>query len=652
VRLPSPETGSFEDAALGASGRGGPVAPAPEARPDLAEGGWRPPNRIVERPNQILLVEDDPSDAEAVQAMLTEAWGGAVQVVRVDLLADARRHLVEVGAWCVLLDLTLPDGQGLEPLIQVREAAPDVPIVILSDMEGEAPAAMAVQHGAQDYLIKGRLDTRLLTHAVRYAVERKRAEVRLAHRAFHDPLTGLPNRTLFLDRLARALARLERHPGLVGVFFLDLDGFKAVNDTFGHAAGDDVLVSVARRVEDVLRPSDTVARYGGDEFTILCEEVSVRDDALRIAGRIGLAVADPVWVGGSEIAVSASVGIALTDEPLQRPEALIHDADAAMYRAKETGHGRFEVFHETMGRRGAGERAGTSTVVELETATVYLTPSPDPLSDDEERAEMPPRPAEVLRQEPDGLDRALERGELRLYYQPKVRLDRGTIASVEALVRWAHPERGLLTPAGFINRAEGSGLILPIGAWVLREACRQAARWREEEPGQELTVVVNVSAAELAHGGLPESVAGALKEAGLDPAMLCLEVEETTLIEPSEAVVDTVKQLRDLEVTLAIDNFGRARTLRHLGRVPVDAVSIDRALMGRLTEDPWSWALVAAGISLAHGMGMLAAAEGVERVDQVEELRALGCDLAQGFYFAMPQPPESIGELLAQGVRW
>ncbi len=628
------------------------MAPAPEARPDLAEGGWRPPNRIVERPNQILLVEDDPSDAEAVQAMLTEAWGGAVQVVRVDLLADARRHLVEVGAWCVLLDLTLPDGQGLEPLIQVREAAPDVPIVILSDMEGEAPAAMAVQHGAQDYLIKGRLDTRLLTHAVRYAVERKRAEVRLAHRAFHDPLTGLPNRTLFLDRLARALARLERHPGLVGVFFLDLDGFKAVNDTFGHAAGDDVLVSVARRVEDVLRPSDTVARYGGDEFTILCEEVSVRDDALRIAGRIGLAVADPVWVGGSEIAVSASVGIALTDEPLQRPEALIHDADAAMYRAKETGHGRFEVFHETMGRRGAGERAGTSTVVELETATVYLTPSPDPLSDDEERAEMPPRPAEVLRQEPDGLDRALERGELRLYYQPKVRLDRGTIASVEALVRWAHPERGLLTPAGFINRAEGSGLILPIGAWVLREACRQAARWREEEPGQELTVVVNVSAAELAHGGLPESVAGALKEAGLDPAMLCLEVEETTLIEPSEAVVDTVKQLRDLEVTLAIDNFGRARTLRHLGRVPVDAVSIDRALMGRLTEDPWSWALVAAGISLAHGMGMLAAAEGVERVDQVEELRALGCDLAQGFYFAMPQPPESIGELLAQGVRW
>ena len=628
------------------------MAPAPEARPDLAEGGWRPPNRIVERPNQILLVEDDPSDAEAVQAMLTEAWGGAVQVVRVDLLADARRHLVEVGAWCVLLDLTLPDGQGLEPLIQVREAAPDVPIVILSDMEGEAPAAMAVQHGAQDYLIKGRLDTRLLTHAVRYAVERKRAEVRLAHRAFHDPLTGLPNRTLFLDRLARALARLERHPGLVGVFFLDLDGFKAVNDTFGHAAGDDVLVSVARRVEDVLRPSDTVARYGGDEFTILCEEVSVRDDALRIAGRIGLAVADPVWVGGSEIAVSASVGIALTDEPLQRPEALIHDADAAMYRAKETGHGRFEVFHETMGRRGAGERAGTSTVVELETATVYLTPSPDPLSDDEERAEMPPRPAEVLRQEPDGLDRALERGELRLYYQPKVRLDRGTIASVEALVRWAHPERGLLTPAGFINRAEGSGLILPIGAWVLRAACRQAARWREEEPGQELTVVVNVSAAELAHGGLPESVAGALKEAGLDPAMLCLEVEETTLIEPSEAVVDTVKQLRDLEVTLAIDNFGRARTLRHLGRVPVDAVSIDRALMGRLTEDPWSWALVAAGISLAHGMGMLAAAEGVERVDQVEELRALGCDLAQGFYFAMPQPPESIGELLAQGVRW
>src|SRR4051794_36618185 len=415
---------------------------------------------------------------------------------------------------------------------------------------------------------------------------RRSAELALAHRALHDALTGLPNRALFGDRLALALRRrVRRGTGTVAVFFLDVDRFKLINDSLGHDAGDALLLQVAARLEAAVRPEDTVARLGGDEFTVLCEDVAGELEAVAIAQRVVDLFEDPFDAAGREVFVSTSVGVALsTGRTGTTAEALIRDADAAMYRAKERGKARFELFDAPL-------RAHALRRLELETA----------------------------------LRRAIRRGELRVHFQPQVELGGGRVVAREALVRWEHPQQGLLEPAQFLPAAEESGLVVALGAHVLREACARAAQDR-------LPVAVNLSDRHVAHPDVVSHVAAALDDAGLAPEALTLELREGALGVESTGVL---RDLTALGVRLALDDFGTGSScLAHLRAGPVEVVKLDGALVAG------DGAVLAAVVALARALGLEIVAEGVETREQLAALEALGCDRAQGYLLGEPAAHE------------
>ncbi len=562
----------------------------------------------VTRAVRVLIVEDNPGDAILVREMLRDADPGGFELIHAPRLSAGIEELLGPGADCVLLDLSLPDAEGLDALTQIQAVSLDVPVIVFSGRSDERIAVRAVQEGAQDYLIKGQVDGRLLARSINYAVERKRVEVELAHQALHDALTGLPNRGLLRDRLAQALTRLGRHESTLAVLFCDLDRFKVVNDSLGHGAGDTLLIDVARRLEDVLRAGDTAARFGGDEFVILCEDISGVHQAITIAERVSSVLAAPFVLGDDEAFIHTSIGIAMASGPSARPEALLRDADSAMYRAKEKGGGAYEVFGDALRARA---------VRRLETENA--------------------------------LHRALERDEFVLHYQPQTSLATGAVVGVEALVRWQHPDRGLVAPGEFIGTAEETGLILEIGAWVLREACAQAARWAEgSRRGSPLRMSVNLSARQCIQSDLVSMVAAVFGETGVDPAVVCLEITETAAIADLEAGVGVLDRLRALGVTLAIDDFGTGwSSLRALQRFPVGEVKIDKSFIDGVARDPQEAAIVAAVISLSHALGLRTVAEGVENVAQVDRLRTLGCDVAQGFFFWRPVPADELTQLLS-----
>jgi diguanylate cyclase (GGDEF)-like protein len=431
----------------------------------------------------------------------------------------------------------------------------------------------------------------------------------LVHRVLHDPLTDLPNRTLFLDRLELALARLRRHRASIAVLFIDLDNFKVVNDSLGHGAGDELLVALARRLCEAMRPSDTIARFGGDEFVLLCEDIVEARDAMVVGQRIVDATTHPFQLAGREMFVTASVGVALALDGDATPETLLRDADAAMYRAKERGPGRVELFDQAL-RTRILER------LELE----------------------------------HGLRRAVKRGELRLYYQPEVTLADNRVTGVEALVRWDHPERGLLEPAQFVGIAEETGLIVEIGNWVIEEACRQAAEWRGR--GWDLEMGVNVSARQLMQPDIVEVVRGALERNGLPPSGLCLEITESSVMRDPEAVLATLTLIKELGVKVALDDFGVGfSSLAQLKELlPLHALKVDRSFISGLGDDARNSAIVAAVVVMANTLGVTAIAEGVETEIQVSEARALGCDVSQGYFFTEPRPADVISELLGAGA--
>jgi diguanylate cyclase len=546
---------------------------------------------------RVLSVEDNPGDAILVREMLRDASPDGFLLQNADRLSAAMTCLLDGAVDCVLLDLSLPDAEGLEALAQVRTVALDVPIIVLTGRSDEVLAVQAVHEGAQDYLIKGQVDARLLSRSINYAIERKRAEVELAHQAMHDALTGLPNRALLYDRLGQALNRVGRHSAAVAVLFGDLDRFKLVNDSLGHGAGDTLLVAVAERLSNVLRSGDTAARFGGDEFVLLCEDVSGERQAITIAERIAAELDEPFVIEGDEVFVRTSVGIALATEPGARPEALIRDADAAMYRAKERGGGTYEVFDDQMRERA---------VRRMETENA--------------------------------LHRALDRGEFVMHYQPIVEMTTGALHGVEALARWQHPQRGLVMPGDFIEAAEETGLIIALGAWAFEAACRQSALW-----GGDISMAVNLSARQCTHPDLAGTFGEILRRTGADPATVCLEITETALMEDVAVSTATLTALKELGLTLALDDFGTGySSLRALQHFPVDVVKIDRSFIAPIEHDPQEAAIVAAVISLSHALGLRTVAEGIESVPQVDRLRALGCDLAQGFYFARPGPPEDV----------
>ena len=433
--------------------------------------------------------------------------------------------------------------------------------------------------------------------------ERKSAELELAHRALHDGLTGLPNRTLFLDRLGQALRRARRRDRGVAVVFLDLDRFKLVNDSLGHKAGDRLLVDVAMRLSSALRPSDTLARFGGDELTLLCEDIGDVEHARAIAQRLLETFGEPFLVQDGEAFLQASVGIALSRDGFEAPEDLIRDADAAMYRAKARGQG-VELFDEAM-RQDVRDRLA------LEAA----------------------------------LRRGIGRGELRLHCQPLVSLADARIEGFEALVRWEHPERGLVPPGSFIPLAEETGLIVPIGAWVLNEACATLRRIIDETGMASLQVSVNVSPRQLQQPDFVAQVRAALEDNGLEPSCLVVEITESAIMEAGAAAI--LRALKDIGVRLAMDDFGTGySSLAHLRRFPLDVIKVDRSFVAALGDGQGS-SIAGAIVSLAHALGLRTVAEGIEDDEQRRAVLALGCDVGQGFHFARPMPADDLTRLLA-----
>jgi len=440
---------------------------------------------------------------------------------------------------------------------------------------------------------------------------RAATEQALLFQAFHDPLTGLPNRALFMDRFGHAVARMTRREDLIAVLFLDVDRFKNINDSLGHDVGDQVLAGIAERLHRVLRPEDTAARLGGDEFVVLLEDIGEESDAVRITERILAEFDAPFRLDAGEVRASASVGIALGESRRERPTDLLRNADIAMYRAKQRGGAGYNVYDMSTGVR-------VSRRLELEHE----------------------------------LSRALERGEFVLHYQPKVDLTSGRIVGVEALIRWAHPERGLLAPAEFIYLAENSGLIVPLGRWVLAATCAQAAAWRASlgDDGAP-RVSANVSSRQFQQRRqFVGDVARALSETGLPPRLLELELTEGVLAERSSGMEATLSELRALGVRVAIDDFGSGyASLSYLKRCQVDVLKIDRSFVGGLGGDERDEAIVRAAILLATALGEEVQAEGIETPKQLGRLQVLGCGVGQGYLFDQPLPRDEASEALARG---
>ncbi len=688
----------------------------------------------------LLLVEDNLGDARLLREMFKEQGSHYTELTHVECMSDAEKHLAAREVDIILLDLGLPDAQGVGAVRRVRAAAPHVPVVVVMGLDDESLAAQALQEGAQDYLIKGQIDARGLLRALRYAIERKsleeaffvekeRAQVTLksigdavvctdisgnitflnlvaekmtgwswqeavgrpmaevlrildatsrkptpnpmemavernrtvhlpsncilirrdgfeipiedsispihdregqatgavivfrdvsaaramalqmTHSAQHDLLTGLPNRVLLNDRLSQAIALALRHGRKVAVLVFDLDGFKHINDSLGHPIGDKLLQSVAKRLVDSVRGSDTVSRQGGDEFVVLLSEVAQSEDAAITARRMLQAVTEAHTIDHHDLHVTTSIGVSVYPDDGLDAETLIKNADTALYQAKENGRQRYQFFKPAMNVR-AVERQSIE----------------------------------------ESLRRALERQEFSLHYQPKINLRTGEITGAEALIRWTHPIRGPGSPAQFIPVAEDCGLILPIGQWVLREACKQARAW--VDAGLPLaTMAVNISSMEFRDDSFLENVFAILKETGLDPKSLELELTESVLMKRAESAASVLKTLRASGVQIAVDDFGTGySSLSYLRKFPIDALKIDQSFVRQITSAPDDTTIVTAVISMGRSLKLRVVAEGVETLQELKFLQAHECDEAQGYYFSRPVLPEQFARLLKTGI--
>ena len=556
---------------------------------------------------RVLMVEDNPGDVRLVEEMLATSGSNQFSLEHVGYIKHALERLAQHRYDVLLLDLCLPDGRGLSNVNKIQATAPGLPIIVLSSNGDEQLALQAVKAGAQDYLVKGRGDAHLLMRAMRYAIERKQVDGRLVHLAHYDSITDLPNRTLFRDRMTRALVHAQRNTRRVALLFLDIDHFKTINDTLGHDAGDELLIAVARRLETCVRKNDTVARLGGDEFTAILENIDDADDAAAVAQKIVDTMSRSFRLEGQELFVTVSIGIALFPTCGLDPATLIKNADTALYSAKDNGRSCFKFYNAQM-HNMASEHLSMVTA----------------------------------------LRHALPRGEFLLEYQPQIDPRTHRVLGVEALLRWNHPQQGLLPPTTFIPLLEDSGMIVEVGEWVLLNTCLQQKAWTDAGLPP-MRMCVNASARQFRQTEFVRRVATIVAETGVDPAYLQFEVTESLLIDNVAATTAKLRALRGIGIQIAIDDFGTGYcSLNYLKQFPLHVLKLDRSFIRDIEARSNDAAIVTAMIALGHSLDMEVVAEGVETEGQLMFLRGQGCDAVQGFLYSAPMAAAALPTWLTE----
>jgi predicted signal transduction protein with EAL and GGDEF domain len=575
-----------------------------------------PDSAAVVRPH-VLVVDDDAGGRRLTRATLAKAGFAVSEAGDGRAALEAMRERMPN---LVLLDVSMPVMDGFTACAELRRlpGGERVPVVMMTGLDDTASIERAFEAGATDFITKP-INWAVLPHRVRYMmrasaainelqqsiVRRQEAEAQIRHLAYFDPLTGLPNRLLFVEQLERALAQAARHGRRVAIMFVDLDNFKRVNDTLGHRAGDELLCKASGRLAAALRAHDGIARsggdavpadgrhiarLGGDEFIVMLTDVQTPEHVAGVAQRLVQTLGEPIVVQGTEVFVGGSVGVASYPEDGTDIDTLLMNADTAMYRAKAAGRGSFQLYDRSMNARAL------------------------------DRLHMETR-----------LRRALERDEFVLHYQPRVDVVSGRIVGAEALIRWQHPERGLLPPAEFIPLVEDAGLVIPIGEWAIRTVCRQSAAWVAAALNP-VPIAVNLASTHLRERGLPVLVAQALREHGVSSSCLEIEVTESILLADPELSVSIAQELAAMGVTLSIDDFGTGySSMSYLKKLPIAALKIDRSFVRDLETDPDDAAIVSAIVALAHSLKLKVVAEGVETPAQLGFLQSVRCDEYQGF---------------------
>lgn len=546
----------------------------------------------------ILHIEDNPGDVRLVRELLKNVDRYYFEWEYAATLKQAIEKSQQSAFDILLLDLSLPDSNGFDTLDAILKVVPDKPVVILTGRCDEELALKAVEKGAQDYLLKGSLDGDLMVRSIRYAVDRKRTEMQLSIMAKYDALTGLANRNLFQDRLQQALLRAKRSSSKVALLFLDLDHFKRINDSYGHDVGDLLLMQVADRLRDCVRAPDTIARLGGDEFTVVLEGIQDKQAVSNIAEKIAQVLSEPFFLEEYEVFTSASVGISLYEGgDLIGNQVLLKHSDMAMYSAKRLGRNTYKFFSPKMN----------------EQAKAYMKLEHD-------------------------LRSALKRKEFFLQYQPQIDAETNCIVGAEALLRWQHPKMGVMHPAAFISIMEESDLIVEAGEWVLREACKEWCSWLENGYLPINCVIsINLSARQFQQQNLAKVVQNVLRETGLNPENLDLEITENILLKNNAANVDLLEELKILGVSISIDDFGTGfSSLNYLKHFPVDRLKIDRSFVKDILNNEKDGAIVSSIMSLAGNLGLEVVVEGVDDQDKLAALRRRGCRIFQGYYFSRP----------------